>query len=313
MAKIWLALTALSVGVSTLVLATLRQVDVVNADVVSSSVQATNLMGQIEQRERFQERRYNRGRFSRRPSRETPSREEFPMWHLDAGFEQDVFTFVRIEYDSFGPFGWWDRWDNDYPDGDWNFSLRLHELTSLEVAPHSKVLRLTNPELLEHPFAYMAGVQTMALSERERDGLRKYLLNGGFLMIDDFWGPAAWNNVLREMTHVFPRRTPEELSLSHPIFHFIYDLKQLPQVVDIRTWQSGDRYEFNHGPSGGDHAPHFWAYFDDDNRMIALLCHNNDLGDGWEREGENEEYFRQFSEKHSYPMGINIVMYAMTH
>ena len=242
-----------------------------------------------------------------------PERNEFPTWDLDAGFEEDVFTFVRVEYDSFGPFGWWDRWDNDYPDGDWNFSLRLQELTSLEVATESKVLRLTNPELLEHPFLYMAGVQTMTLSDAEQEALRKYLLNGGFLMMDDFWGSYSWENVQREMQGVFPNRNPQELTLAHPIFHFIYDLKEFPQVVDIKTWEDGYQYEHNHGPSGGDQKPHFWAYFDDRGRMVALLCHNNDLGDGWEREGENEEYFQRFSEKFSYPMGINIVMYAMTH
>ena len=112
---------------------------------------------------------------------------------------------------------------------------------------------------------------------------------------------------------VFPDREPQELSLEHPIFHTVYDLKELPQVVDIKTWRDGYDYEYWHGDSGGDKSPHFWAYSDDRGRMVALLCHNNDLGDGWERESDNHEYFLQFSEKWSYPMGINIVVYAMTH
>jgi len=132
-------------------------------------------------------------------------------------------------------------------------------------------------------------------------------------MMDDFWASEAWAQVSREMREVFPDRDPIELSLSHPIFHLVYDLEELPQVVDIRTWIDGFEYEHRHGTSDGDRRPHFWAYFDDDGRMVALLCHNNDLGDGWEREGENPEYFRDFSEKYSYPMGINIVTYAMTH
>ena len=241
-----------------------------------------------------------------------PARSEFPTWDIDREFKHDVFTFVRIEYDSFGPFGWWDRWDNDYPDGDWNFSHRLQELTTLEVAPDSRVLRLDDPELFDYPFIYMAGVQTMALSSAERIALRRYLLNGGFLMMDDFWGTQSWAQVKSEMRSVFPDRNPQELSLSHPIFHLVYDLHELPQVVDIRTWQSGDAYEYTHGPSAGDVAPHFWSFFDDNGRMVALLCHNNDLGDGWEREGENVEYFSKYSEKYSYPMGINIVFYALT-
>jgi hypothetical protein len=247
-----------------------------------------------------------------RPKR-LPSRSEFPTWDVEPSFKHDAFTFVRIEYDSSGPFGWWDRWDNDYPDGDWNFSHRLQQITTLEVDPDGKVLRLTDSQLFDYPFIYMAGVQTMTLSPEEQAALRRYLLSGGFLMVDDFWSRQAWSQVLQQMRGVFPDRQPTELSLEHPIFHLVYDLKELPQVVDIRTWSEGLTYEHWHGPSTGDYAPHFWAYFDDHGRMVALLCHNNDLGDGWEREGENEEYFRKFSEKFSYPMGINIVTYAMTH
>jgi len=241
------------------------------------------------------------------------SRNEFPTWEIKTEFEDDVFTFVRIQYDSFGPFGWWDRWDNDYPDGDWNLSYRLQQLTALEVAPNSQVIRLSDPELFDYPFVYMAGVQRITLSQREQSALRRYLLNGGFVMMDDFWSPEGWDHVLSEMRGVFPDREPRELSLEHEIFHNVYDLKELPQVVDIRTWRTGYAFEYWHSKSRGDEAPHFWAYFDDQERMVALLCHNNDLGDGWEREGENQEYFRQFSEKKSYPMGINIVTYAMTH
>ena len=132
-------------------------------------------------------------------------------------------------------------------------------------------------------------------------------------MMDDFWQPEGWARVLSEMRGVFPDREPMELSLDHEIFHIVYDLTELPQVVDIRTWIDGFAFEHRHGGSSGDESPHFWAYFDDHQRMVSLLCHNNDLGDGWEREGENREYFREFSVKRSYPMGINIVTYAMTH
>ncbi len=246
--------------------------------------------------------------------RRLPSRGEFPTWQIDREFEHDVFTFVRIQYSSFGSRGWWDRWDNDYPDGDLNFSYRLQQLTTLEVVPDCKVIRLTDPELFDYPFVYMTGVQKMTLRPEEPSALRRYLLNGGFVMLDDFWSPVGWANVGSEMRRVFPDREPMELSLDHEIFHIVYDLKELPQVVDLQTWIDGYAFEHRHGGGfGGDESPHFWAYFDDHRRMVALLCHNNDLGDGWEREGENREYFREFSVKRSYPMGINIVTYAMTH
>jgi hypothetical protein len=240
-------------------------------------------------------------------------RSEYPTWEVAPEFKDDVFTFVRVQYDSYGPSRWWDRWDNDFPDGDLNFSFRLQQLTSLNVSPDSKVIRLTDPALFNYPFIYMEGVQQMTLSRPEQDALRRYLLNGGFVMMDDFWNPQGWANVLMQMRGVFPDRQPRQLSLDHEIFHIIFDLKELPQVVDIQTWRMGYTFEYAHGPSGGDESPHFWAYFDDRGRMVALLCHNNDLGDGWEREGENREYFRQFSEKSSFPMGINVLFYAMTH
>ncbi len=266
-----------------------------------------NQRSRIEQNYQ-QDYRQSGGR--RRPM---PSRDEFATWEIDPAFEDDVFTFVRIQYDSFGSFGWWSRWDNDFPDGDWNFSYRLQEMTSLQVNPMSKVMELTDPDLVNYPFVYMAGVGKITMSKLEQEAFRKYLLNGGFVMMDDFWSQESIDNVMMEMKGVFPDIEPIELTIDHPIFHNVYDLKELPQVVDIRTWREGYLYEHRHGYSGGDEGPHFWAYFDGYGRMMALLCHNNDLGDGWEREGENHEYFLRFSEKMSYPMGINIITYALTH
>ena len=241
-----------------------------------------------------------------------PLRSDFPTWEIEPGFEDDVFTFVRIEYESPGAMNMIEGWDNDYPDADWNFSYRLQQLTSLNVSPETKHIRLTDPTLADYPFIYMSGVQRMRLNTPEKTAMRKYLLNGGFVMMSDFWNPEGWANVHNQMRGVFPDREPVELTLDHPIFHLIFDLKELPQIVDIHTWMGGDSFEYYHGPTDGDVAPHFWSYFDDNGRMVALLCHNNDLGDGWEREGENKDYFLENSEKHSYPMGINIVMYVLT-
>ncbi len=234
------------------------------------------------------------------------------MWEVDPAFQDDCFTFVRIEYGSSGRRGG-GGWSNDYPDGDWNFSYRLQELTSMKVDPNGRVLRLTDPELYDFPFIYMSNVQGMYLSSAEAACLRKYLLNGGFLMADDFWTPRAWRHVKREMTTVFPGRKPRELTLDHEIFHLVYDLKEMPRVPSIFAWRDGHMFEYWHGDPEGDEDSHFQGYFDDNGRLMALFCHNNDIGDGWEREGENHEYFEKFSVKVSYPLGINIVTYAMTH
>ncbi len=240
-------------------------------------------------------------------------RSDYPTWAVEQEFEHDVFTFVRVQYASDGFVRRGRHWDNDFPDCDWNFSARLHELTSMNVDPNGKVVRLTDPELFDYPFIYMSNVGRMSLSDEETAALRRYLLNGGFLMADDFWAPPAWHHVYAEMKRVFPNREPRELTADHEIFHIVYDLQGKPQVPSIFAWRQGDTFEYWHGDPQGDEDPHFWGFFDDRDRLMALLCHNNDIGDGWEREGENSEYFHQYSERVSYPLGINIVTYAMTH
>jgi hypothetical protein len=141
-------------------------------------------------------------------------------------------------------------------------------------------------------------------------------LRGGFLLVDDFWGDYAWANWEYEIGRVFP---PDEypivdIPLNHPIFHCVFDIKEVPQVPAINQfweWQmTGNTYE---GQPTIDPSPHCRGIFDKNGRLMIVMMHNTDLGDGWEREGENEGYFREFSVKKAYPMGINIVVYAMTH
>ena len=233
------------------------------------------------------------------------------MWEVDPNFKSDVFTFVRVRYDSYyGGYG--GGWRTDHPDSDLNFSFRLQQLTSMKVEPVPKIVSLTDDELFDHPFIYMIEPGGITLSDAEVENLRRYLLNGGFLMVDDFWGDEEWDTFYHEFRRVFPDKDLVELPLEHPIFHCVYDLKEKPQIPAIntamryrgtnRTWEGGrDTME-----------PHYRALFDDKGRMMAIVCHNTDLGDGWEREGEDEYYFREFAEKKSYPLGINIVFYAMT-
>jgi hypothetical protein len=184
-------------------------------------------------------------------------------------------------------------------------------LTSLKVDPEGKVLRLTDPELFSHPFIYIVEPGALEFSDAEAKALQRYLLSGGFLMIDDFWGEAEYENLHAEMKRVFPDREPEELPLDHPIFHCVFDLKEKPQIPNFRTGEESqftgvtwERYDAR--------EPHYRAIFDDKRRMMVIICHNTDLGDGWEREGVYEYYFREFSEKKAYPLGINIIFYAMT-
>jgi hypothetical protein len=248
---------------------------------------------------------YGRGGRGRR---RLPDRSEFPMWENEPAFKRDVFTFARIRYVPH----YFRGWDGDYPEADWNISYRLQELTSIEVNPNPAVVNLTDPKLFEYPFIFIIAPRSVVFSDQEAAALRRYLSNGGFLMVDEFWGTEQWDHFYLQMKRVFPEREPYELTLDHEIFHNVYDLKEKPQVVAIHFWQQGYTYHPVRGTEH-DHEPHFFGINDDRGRMMVLLCHNNDLVDGWEREGDDHEFFRRYSERCSYPMGINIITYAMTH
>lgn len=240
-------------------------------------------------------------------------RGEVPEWTNEPGFEKDTFTFARVIYNSGWGRGGRGGWDTDYRDADLNFSYRLQQLTALKVDPEGKTIRLTDPELFNYPFIYMAEPGSLEFEEDEVKALRRYLLSGGFLMVDDFWGEREYQNLYDEMKRVFPDREPQELPLEHPIFHCVFDLKQKPQIPNYNL---GEQSQYNGGVTWerwDAREPHYRAIFDDKGRIMVMICHNTDLGDGWEREGVYEYYFREFSEKKAYPLGINIVFYAMTH
>ena len=243
-----------------------------------------------------------------------------PEWKYEPGFEKDVFTFVRIRYSapgrrtSNGHFFGNQRWAIDYPDADLNFAYRLQQMTSMKVDPNGKVLEITDPQLFRYPWIYIVEPGDLEFTDEEVPILRRYLLNGGFLMVDDFWGEDEWENFAEQMSRVFPDRQFFDIPRSHPIFHTVFDLPedlnlQCPNIgtgtdsqYTGRTWERPDAMEV-----------HIRGINDDKGRLCVVACHNTDNGDGWEREGENVYYFREFSEKKSYPLGINIVFYSMTH
>lgn len=270
-----------------------------------------------------------RGFGGRGPSRSDDERGGVPMWENDPQFEKDVFTFARVIYNEGGGYGGYDndgfgrgrrrgwgggRWRTDWPDSDNNFSFRLQQLTSMKVNPWPVQVRLTDEELFDYPFIYMIEPGSLYFTDDEVIALRKYLLAGGFLMVDDFWGDSAWENVHQQMKRVFPDREPAELPLEHEIFNIVYRLKEKPQMPAINAAIEGRPWGITWEQHDGDsRTVHYRALFDDKGRMMVIFCHNTDLGDGWEREGEDPWYFKEFAEKKAYPMGINIIVYAMTH
>jgi hypothetical protein len=241
---------------------------------------------------------------------------ETPMWTNVTGFDADTFTFTRVIYDHSRNFGRGQGggWTVDLPDSDLNLSYRLQQMTSMRVDPNGRLLRVTDPDLQRHPFIYIVEPGALFLHEEEILALRSYLENGGFLLMDDFWGELEWDNAAHVMNQVFPGKQFVELPLSHPLYSSVFNIRSKGQVPNVglgirsqydprgRTWEDDD-----------DRDVHHRALFDDQGRLMVLALHNTDNGDGWEREGEDGYYFRTFSEPIAYPLGINIIVYVMTH
>lgn len=242
---------------------------------------------------------------------------DFPTWKVSQELPNDLFTFARLRYNSYGGRGYRRRggnWMTDYPDADLNFSYRLQQLTAMQVNPKGAVVDIDADQLKHHPFIYMIEPGNISLSDEEAKTLREYLMNGGFLMVDDFWGYEEWDTFYAAFKQIFPEREPKELPIDHEIFHIVFGLKVKPQIPSVGAAMGGRSrgitYEW--GKPGSEEV-HYKGVFDDKGRMMMIICHNTDLGDGWEEEGTDPWYFREFSEKYAYPLGINIIFYAMTH
>ena len=227
-----------------------------------------------------------------------------PNWENTTGFDGDVFTFARLRYDSAPrpPGSRRGSWTTDLPDADLNLSYRLQQLTSLRVDPNARLVRATDPDLSEYPFLFASAPGAMGLTPEEIVGLRKYLLNGGFLLMADYWGEPDLAYVERLFETILPGHRFEELPIEHPLYRIVINIREKAQVPNIHV-----------GLKIPGTVIHHRVIFDDKGRIMVMGLHNSDDSDGWEREGENHEYFEKYSEKIAYPLAINIIFYVMTH
>jgi len=261
--------------------------------------------------------RYRRGMEIRDP--ELIREQEEMQKAIAPGFSEDVFTFARLKFgaDPSYRYGGGRIWDDDAPTADLSLTYRLYQVTSLKVRPGRPILNtvdITTKDLANYPFVYLAAAGRMVLTEDEVAALRAYLLNGGFLMVDDFWGDDQWAHFHEQIKQIFPDREPVELSLDHRIFHTVFDFKQQPQVPSVGAFiETHETYDPGWPYENKNHGPHYYAVYDDQQRMMVIICHNNHYGDGWEHETDDHSYFDTISEPSAYPMFINILVYAMTH
>ena len=241
-----------------------------------------------------------------------------PRFPTDETSFDGGFNFCRMMYSSQWREAGGQGWSTDYPDADINFSIRFAELTKTRVSkqpsgvPSHFVTRLTDPWLTRCPFLLGSDVGTMSLREEEVVALRNYLLKGGFLWVDDFWGTRAWDIFATEMARVLaPALYPfRDLGPDHPIYRTMFPVAVLPQIPSIQFWRGSGGEASERGSDSA--QPHLRGITDPHGRLLVLATHNTDISDAWEREGEDPEYFYLYS-PNGYAVAVNILLYAMSH
>lgn len=213
------------------------------------------------------------------------------------------FRFVRVRFETPGmqQQGWGrgggPMWAHDYPVAEQNFYIALKRTTTIHVEEPHLVLDLMDPAIFEHPILYLCEPGYWQMTDEEVEQLREYLNRGGFLLFDDFRGDYEWYNLYEQMQRVLPNREPVELPPTHPIWNIYFDVDPVAAPSLVSGYFGTFEYD------------RYMAYFDDSGRLVALANHNQDIGDGWEypdRDFENASTV-------SFQMGINFVMYALTH
>ena len=217
------------------------------------------------------------------------------------------FYFSRVAYSGYGGYRRGSRWATDYPKADQIFLSFIDRLLSnLDAHEREHPVRLDDPEIRRFPFLYALEVGSMSLTEPEIVGLRDYLRSGGFLVIDDFWGTRQWANWEYEIRQVLPGYETVDLTLDHPIFTAFYEIDEILQVPNVNN---GIRGGPTHQSDG--YVPMVKGIHDENGRLMVIINWNTDLGDAWEW-ADNPYYPLKYS-TYAYEMGVNFIVYAMSH
>ncbi len=215
------------------------------------------------------------------------------------------FHFARMIYAdyagarSFGR-GWWQQ---DWPEAEDHFTRNLRRLTRVNTGEPA-TLSLTDDNLFEHPWLYATQTGFWDLSDAEVERLREYLLRGGFLMADDFWGEEEMAVFASTMARVFPDHQMVELHGEDAVLHVVFSIDEFTQIPGLRHLRGG-------GQVVSLPPPQWYGIYDDDGRMMVGINYNQDVGDSWE-EANTPDYPEPMTAL-GYRFGINYIVYAMTH
>jgi hypothetical protein len=243
----------------------------------------------------------------------------FAARYAPAHMPDSAFVICRLAYGQVRREQSGIGWETDYPYAEINLSTRLSELTRTRISrdtdgtPNYYVVRGTDDQIFNCPVIFASDAGTIGFTEAQAVRLRQYFLKGGFLWADDFWGTAAWENWEYQIGRVLPpEEFPiEDIQLDDPVLRSQFELHEIPQITNIQFWrQWGGR---NTSERGDDSAEvHFRAIRDSHRRIVVLMTHNTDVADSWEREGEDPDFFFQFSPR-GYALGVDVLLHVMTH
>jgi Domain of unknown function (DUF4159) len=245
-------------------------------------------------------------------------RNRYPPRYPTATSFDGGFNFCRLMYTSDRREAGGSGWSTDYWDADINFSTRLGELTKTTIsrqkngAPNHFTIRISDPALFQCPILSATDIGTALFTDDEAVTLRAYLEKGGFLWVDDFWGPYAWDNWVSNISKVLPpgEFPIRDIAPDHPIRRMLFEFQDLPQIPSINFWnQSGGATSERDELSA---EPHFRGIADKDGRFMVIMTHNTDISDAWEREAADPRFFFSFSPQ-GYAVGLDVFLYGMTH
>ncbi len=258
-----------------------------------------------------------------RPFRVYPSLEPYDIVELPADFQEKTeWVFGRLMYPQhpdarFGRYGrrsgavldWREggtSWTQDYPRADRHVAEAIRRLTRIHARSVEQPVNLDDPdEVYRWPWLCAGEMGDWKLTDSQAKTLREYLLRGGFLMLDDFWGTEEWDRFEESMKRVFPDRQIVEVANNDAIFHTVYDLDDRYQIPGEWALRRGMTFR-NDGS-----VPHWRGIYDDKGRVMVAMSFNSDIGDSWEW-ADDPRYPEQFSAL-GIRIGVNYVIYAMTH
>ena len=224
------------------------------------------------------------------------------------------FQMMRMIYRTFGGGGshgyfqpWWAI---DYPLAEEHFFPALRRTTNVQVADEERHLDLMDDRIYEYPFMFMQqpGRGNWRPTAQEAARLREYCLRGGFLLVDDLHGEYDWAIFESAIKRAFPDLPIVDIPEDDPLMHVFYDLDErtaIPGDRHLRMTRGGQIVAQMEGP------PRWRGIYDDHHHLMVAINFNIDMGDSWEH--ADDPYYPVPMTALGYKLGINYVVYSMTH